>query len=71
MAKADKVLTTGQVAEICNASVRTVSKWFDIGLLRGYILPGSKDRRIPVNELVSFMQEHNMPFDGELAKRVS
>src|SRR5688500_1648862 len=39
------VLTTGKVAKICNVAPRTVSKWFDVGVLDGYRIPGSKDRR--------------------------
>lgn len=61
MAKGKNVLTTGDVAKICNVAPRTVSKWFDSGQLKGYRIPGSKDRRIPVNELVRFMKVHNMP----------
>ena len=58
------VLTTGEVAKICNVAPRTVSKWFDSGQLKGYRIPGSKDRRIPVSELVRFMQAHGIPMDG-------
>lgn len=58
------VLTTGEVAKICNVAPRTVSKWFDTGQLKGYRIPGSKDRRIPVAQLVRFMKEHGIPFDG-------
>jgi excisionase family DNA binding protein len=61
MAKGKNVLTTGDVAKICNVAPRTVSKWFDNGQLKGYRIPGSKDRRIPVSELVRFMKMHNMP----------
>jgi len=61
MAKGKNVLTTGEVAKICNVAPRTVSKWFDSGQLKGYRIPGSKDRRIPVNELIRFMKVHNMP----------
>lgn len=61
MAKGKNVLTTGDVARICNVAPRTVSKWFDSGQLKGYRIPGSKDRRIPVNELVRFMKLHDMP----------
>jgi len=61
MAKGKNVLTTGDVAKICNVAPRTVSKWFDNGQLKGYRIPGSKDRRIPVSELVRFMKVHNMP----------
>jgi excisionase family DNA binding protein len=58
------VLTTGEVARICHVAPRTVSKWFDSGQLRGYRIPGSKDRRIPLDQLVRFMRAHNMPFNG-------
>ena len=61
MAKDKNVLTTGDVARICSVAPRTVSKWFDSGQLKGYRIPGSKDRRIPVSELVRFMKLHNMP----------
>ncbi len=61
MAKGKNVLTTGDVARICNVAPRTVSKWFDSGQLKGYRIPGSKDRRIPLNELVRFMKANNMP----------
>ncbi|GJM19434.1 MAG: hypothetical protein DHS20C14_16470 [Phycisphaeraceae bacterium] len=58
------VLTTGEVAKICNVAPRTVSKWFDSGSLKGYRIPGSKDRRIPVAELYRFMKAHQIPMDG-------
>ncbi|MFH1715858.1 MAG: helix-turn-helix domain-containing protein [Planctomycetota bacterium] len=61
MAKGKNVLTTGDVAKICHVAPRTVSKWFDNGQLKGYRIPGSKDRRIPVSELMRFMKVHNMP----------
>jgi excisionase family DNA binding protein len=62
--KAKDVLTTGEVARICNVAPRTVSKWFDSGQLNGYRIPGSKDRRIPLNGLVRFMKQHNIPLNG-------
>ncbi len=62
--KKKDVLTTGQVARICNVAPRTVSKWFDSGQLRGYRIPGSKDRRIPLAQLVRFMRAHGMPLNG-------
>jgi excisionase family DNA binding protein len=58
------VLTTGEVAKICNVAPRTVSKWFDSGSLKGYRIPGSKDRRIPLSELMKFMRAHGIPLDG-------
>lgn len=59
-----EVLTTGEVAKICNVAPRTVSKWFDSGSLKGYRIPGSRDRRIPASELVKFMKAHSIPLDG-------
>jgi len=64
MAKGKNVLTTGDVAKICNVAPRTVSKWFDSGQLKGYRIPGSKDRRIPLDELVRFMRSHHMPTEA-------
>src|SRR5688500_19637885 len=58
------VLTTGEVAKICSVAPRTVSKWFDSGALHGYRIPGSKDRRIPLNQLIRFMKQHGMPLNG-------
>ena len=58
------VLTTGEVAKICNVAPRTVSKWFDSGALKGYRIPGSKDRRIPLAELIKFMRAHGIPMEG-------
>ncbi|MBI3835151.1 MAG: response regulator [Planctomycetes bacterium] len=58
------ILTTGEVARICHVAPRTVSKWFDSGQLRGYRIPGSKDRRIPVDQLLRFMAAHGIPMDN-------
>lgn len=59
-----EVLTTGEVAKICNVAPRTVSKWFDSGQLKGYRIPGSKDRRIPMSSLLRFMRDHGIPMEG-------
>lgn len=64
MAKRNDVLTTGQVAKLCKVAPRTVSKWFDAGQLRGYRIPGSKDRRIPMHHLIRFMKAHGIPLNG-------
>lgn len=63
------VYTTGQVARLCRVAPRTVSDWFDSGRLKGYRLPGSKDRRIPRENLVAFMKANGMPL-RELALMV-
>ncbi len=64
MAKSRDILTTGEVARICKVAPRTVSKWFDSGQLNGYRIPGSKDRRIPLAELLLFMDKHGIPRDA-------
>ena len=46
MSRRKDVLTTGEVAKLCNVAPRTVSKWFDSGSLKGYRIPGSRDRRM-------------------------
>lgn len=56
-----EILTTGEVAKICHVAPRTVTKWFDSGKLRGYRIPGSRDRRIPLPQLLQFMRTHGMP----------
>ncbi len=70
MAKGKNVLTTGDVAKICNVAHRTVSKWFDSGILPGYRIPGSKDRRIPLEELIRFMKSHNIPLNSPVLKKL-
>lgn len=60
------VLTTGQVAKICHVTIRTVIKWFETGKLRGYKIPGSKDRRIPRENLLRFLRDHDIPHDEQL-----
>ena len=59
-----EVLTTGEVARICGVAPRTVSKWFDSGKLRGFKIPGSRDRRIPRESLIRFMKAHGIPLRG-------
>lgn len=66
MAKGKNVLTTGDVAKICHVAPRTVSKWFDKGQLKGYRIPGSKDRRIPIAELIRFMRAHHVPIPDDI-----
>ena len=58
------VLTTGEVARLCGVAPRTVTKWFDAGQLRGFKIPGSRDRRIPREVLIRFMKAHGIPLRG-------
>ena len=38
------VFTTGEAAKICKVSQQTIIRCFDSGQLKGYRIPGSKDR---------------------------
>jgi hypothetical protein len=65
------VLTSGYVAKVCKVAPRTVANWFDKGLLKGYRLPGSSDRRIPAANLVAFMEAAGMGVPADLRRLVS
>lgn len=55
-----KPLTTGQMAAIAKVAPRTVAKWIDAGLLKGYHVPGSLDRRVEPDDFVDFLVAHGM-----------
>jgi excisionase family DNA binding protein len=63
-----ETLTTGQIAKICNVANRTVAKWIDMGLLKGYVIPGSKHRRVVKADLAAFVKKHGIPCKLEGSK---
>lgn len=66
------VLTTGDVAKLCHVTIRTVIKWFEKGHLKGYKIPGSRDRRFARSDVLQFMRDHGIPLtdrDAEPASR--
>jgi excisionase family DNA binding protein len=65
MAKGKDILTIGEAAKICKAASRTVSRWFDAGLIKGWRLPLSTDRRVTRTELIRFMKEHEIPYEED------
>lgn len=54
-------LTTGQVKDILAVAPRTVAQLVDDGKLKGGRLPGSKDRRVYLTDLLKFMNTYNFP----------
>jgi len=67
-----EVFTTGEAARLCNVTIRTVIRWVDAGTLKGYRIPGSRDRRIPRANLIAFMRAHDLPLgslEGPHGKR--
>ncbi|MDA7880114.1 response regulator [Mariniblastus sp.] len=64
------VFTTGEAAKICKVSQQTIIRCFDNGSLKGFRVPGSRFRRIPRDQLYSFMKENGIPTDAlESGKR--
>jgi excisionase family DNA binding protein len=64
------VFTTGEAARICKVSQQTIIRCFDNGSLKGFRVPGSRFRRIPRDQLYSFMRENKIPTDAlESGKR--
>ena len=55
--------TTGEIAKLLGININTVIKWFDEGQLKGFRLPGSKERRVPYETLKDFMRTHDLPLD--------
>lgn len=58
------VYTTGEVARICRVSQQTIIRCFDNGKLKGFRVPGSRFRRIPLDSLRRFMVENTIPLEN-------
>lgn len=56
-----RILTSGEVAKIMCVAPRTVSKWHASGMLRGWRLPGSLDRRFLAADVLAFARRAGMP----------
>jgi len=56
-------LSTGDVMKLTGLSQQTVIRRFDKGELKGFKVPGSKFRRIPVKDFLKFVRDYNLPID--------
>lgn len=54
-----RYLTTSEAGRLFGVASRTVAKWFDTGLLTGWRIPGSNDRRFSVESIRKFARENN------------
>ena len=63
--KAKKVLTSGEVARLCNVNFRTVLRWIERGQLAAYKLPGRGDNRIRMEDFLEFVAANQMPVPEE------
>src|SRR5262249_7005159 len=61
-----EAFSTGEVALVVRVAPRTVRKWVDAGRLGCYRVGRSEQRRIPREELLRFLKEHNLPIPGFL-----
>jgi hypothetical protein len=57
------VFSTLEAALVCKVSEQAIIQSFDSGQLKGYRLPGSRDRRIPRESLLRFMEDNSIPTD--------
>jgi excisionase family DNA binding protein len=57
------VFLTVEAARACKVSEQEIIRRFDSGQLKGYRLPGSRERRIPREALRRFMEENGIPTD--------
>lgn len=61
-----KAYTTGEIAEFCGVTLRTVIRWIEKGHLKGYKLPGRGNNRVLPHDLLEFLNQQNMPIPAEL-----
>lgn len=54
VARIRDILTAGEVARLCRVSPRTAARWIDDGILTGYRVPGSLDRRVALSDFEHF-----------------
>jgi len=61
-----RILTTGDIAELCGVNFRTVIRWIQRGYLKAFQLPGRGDNRVLMKDFLDFLHANNMPVPEEL-----
>lgn len=61
-----RILTTGDIAELCGVNFRTVIRWIQRGHLKAFQLPGRGDNRILMKDFLEFLRVNKMPVPEEL-----
>lgn len=59
-------LTTGEVAEYCGVTLRTVIRWIEKGHLKAYKLPGRGNNRVTLPDFLGFIDRNGIPLPQEL-----
>lgn len=62
------VYTTGEVADLLHIHQTTVIDWAKKGIVKSYRTPGGH-RRIQRDELLNFLNNHDMPVPDEIQSR--
>jgi len=62
-----QTLTTGDIAKYCDVNQRTVIRWLDKGVLKGFKLPGRGNNRVKVEDFIRFLKDNGMPIPEDLA----
>jgi len=57
-------LSTGLLAEFLGVNRKTVAGWIDSRRLRGHRLPGDRDRRVAVQDALTFARANNFHSDA-------
>lgn len=60
-------LSTGEIAQYCDVNLRTVIRWIERGVLKGYKLPGRGNNRVRKEDFIAFLKANNMPLPGNLS----
>jgi len=64
---ARRYLTTGEAAQYCGVTLRTIINWIKADKLNAHQLPGTrKDNRISPDDLIAFMHRNKLPVPTEL-----
>lgn len=63
----ERIFKTTEAARLCHCANRTMVRWFNLGEVRGYTIPGRGDRRILGSSLLHFMKSRGMPIPPEMA----
>lgn len=67
MAKVKTHYSTGEVANFCGVTLRTVINWIKAGKIAAFQLPGTRgDNRITLEALTGFMEANHIPLPPEL-----
>jgi two-component system, OmpR family, response regulator RpaA len=59
-----RLFTTAEAAALCHLSPSKIIHCFDSGQLKGFVVPGSRHRRIPRSSLLEFMLSSGIPTDA-------